>query len=286
MKSRYVFRAAAKVNLSLYVTGRRVDGYHLLDSVMQSVDLFDTVTVTPGGKGITISSPVCNDESNIAYKAANLYLDAASLDCGVHIAIDKRIPVCGGLGGGSADAAAVLAALNAAFARFDEQQLIELAVQLGADVPFCLIGGTARCLGIGEIMQPISSAANYRLVLISDGDKPSTGEMYNRIDALPARQCADNERLVSALKSGNIAAASECMSNDFSDVWPCDMLQNKFALMYDCGAIKCGLSGSGPTAFGIFTDATAAERCLERARALYSIVNLCAPTYSGCSEIE
>lgn len=286
MKNRFVYNACAKVNLSLFVTGKREDGYHLLDSVMQSVDLCDTVTVTLGGNGVTIDSPVCCDDSNIACKAAKLYLTAAGIDCGVHIDIDKRIPVCGGLGGGSADAAAVLAALNRAFSRFDDDGLRSLAVQLGADVPFCLTGGTARCLGIGEYMQPIESTAEYYLVLVSDGYKPSTGDMYRRIDDIGEFILPSNERLAEALRSGDVSAAAQCIDNVFAAVWPSDELDKKYRFMYDCGAVECGLSGSGPTVFGIFTDKSAAERCLSRASQQYSTVNMCSPSKSGCTEIE
>lgn len=286
MKSRFVYRACAKVNLSLFVTGKREDGYHLLDSVMQSVDLCDTVTVTLGGEGITIDSPICNNESNVAYKAALLYLTKAGLECGVNIAIDKCIPACGGLGGGSADAAAVLAALNKAFGRFDLEELCALAVRLGADVPFCLTGGTARCLGIGEIMQPVVGAADYCMVLISDGDKPSTGEMYRRIDGLDIHKSPNNVQLAAALACGNITAAAQLIHNDFAAVWPGDELDAKFRLMYDCGAIKCGLSGSGPTVFGLFTDAAASENCVNQARKHFSLVSLCRPSKSGLTEIE
>ena len=279
-------KAYAKVNLSLDITGKRADGYHLLDSVMQSVSLFDTVTVEKASDGIVIDCPVCGDRSNIAYKASEMYLDAAGIASGVRITVDKHIPVCGGLGGGSADCATTLLALNGIFGAFTADKLANMAGSLGADVPFCMVGGTARCRGIGELIEPLPAIRGLYLVLISDGDKPSTGEMYRRIDGASALSHPDNGALSAEIARGDLRAASAHMLNVFESVWERTELDAKFALLRLHGAFHCGLSGSGPTVFGLFDSREAAENCAVSARKIYRLVNICHAVESGCEIIE
>ena len=162
--------APAKINLYLDVVKRRENGYHDIESIMHTVSLADTVTVEDIEEGIVITSNfphVPTDEKNIAFKAAKAFFAATGINSGARIHIEKRIPVASGLAGGSTNAAATLKALNSLFKKpLSQSALMELGATLGADVPFCILGGCAKCEGLGEIMTPIPSLKN-RTVLIS-----------------------------------------------------------------------------------------------------------------------
>ena len=169
-------RAEAKLNLTLEVGARRADGYHDVDTVMHSISLCDVVTLgVLDSIEVTCAGLDCDAQDNIAYKAARAFFARAGLSGGVRIDIAKGIPVGAGLGGGSADAAAVLRGLNALYGRpLDASALLELAAGVGADVPFCLLGGAARCRGIGERVEPLPSAGGVHAVVVYDGTAAST----------------------------------------------------------------------------------------------------------------
>ena len=180
-------KANAKINLTLDVLGKRDDGYHLIDSVFQSVSLGDIVTVNKCDviRVDCTDSTIC-DESNIAYKAAKMLKDEFNLPGGISIQLKKVIPVAAGMAGGSSDAAAVLVALNKLYeTNLSEDELCEIGLSVGADVPFCIIGGTARVGGIGEKMEKLPDMPQCAIIIIKHGQKLSTADMYRQVDAYP-----------------------------------------------------------------------------------------------------
>lgn len=250
--------ACAKINLALSVIGKRPDGYHELDTVMQSVDLSDTVYIERAAEIKIDGTPFAQGKS-IEYKAAKLFSETVGTG-GAYIRTEKRIPIAAGLGGGSADAAAVLAGMNRLYGTgLTESELCSLAVKLGADVPFLISGGTARAKGIGERLTVLKAMPRVYFVIIKADGKPSTGEMFSRLDKTEYIK-PDIEKTVKAIESGNTDMLLSSLSNSFEILWEnSDILKTVNAL----GADAAGLSGSGPARFAVFKEKTAAERARE-----------------------
>ncbi len=242
----------AKINLTLGITGKREDGYHLLDTVMQSVTLSDKLVIAPSKeiKVICKSLPLDGNE-NIAYKAANLFFDETGIKKGAKIVIKKNIPEAAGMGGGSADAAAVLIVLNKIYnTELSNEKLEQMAIKLGADVPFFIRGGTQRAEGIGEILTPLKDFKKGYFVLVKCEKKPSTGEMYRKVDSenppLP-----QTDKFIELFENGNYESAADLFDNSFKCVW---VNSEAYKKLKDAGAKNIALSGSGPTWFAYFTD--------------------------------
>lgn len=258
-------KACAKINLTLDVLGKREDGYHLIDSVFQSVSLCDIVSVEKSN----VISVVCTDtticsESNIAYKAAQKFFEHTGVIGGANIVIEKHIPLASGMGGGSADAAAVIVALDKLYnTNLSQQQLCEIGLSVGADVPFCIVGGTARVGGIGEQMNKLFDMPDCAMLLIKHGEKMSTADMYKRVDAFP-QQYFYTQPMVNAINNGDLNAICKNVFNAFSSVCKNDILINDIKQTNACSV---SLSGSGPTVFAIYSDidhANAAKTKLEQ----------------------
>ena len=251
-------KANAKINLVLDITGKREDGYHLIDTVMQSVDLYDEVSVSADSEiTVACSGSGLDNENNIAYKAAVLFFEKTGKSGGAKIRIDKNIPAAAGLGGGSADAAAVLLALNKIYdAGLSENALCEIALKLGADVPFFIKGGTQRAEGIGEILTPIKPLDKGHFILIKHGNKPSTGEMYRRLDSENPPH-PDANAVIKAVEKGDLKALAESMDNSFIAVNPPFVLKER---LLELGAMAVSLSGSGPTHFALFAEKADAKK--------------------------
>ncbi len=255
-------KAYAKINLTLDIIGKRADGYHLIDSVMQSVSLADEITVEKADE-ITVEcgkSEICG-EHNIAYKAAQSFFYHTSLSGGAKIAIEKQIPLAAGLGGGSADAAAVICALDKIYdTKLSMAKLQQIALTVGADVPFCISGGTARVGGIGEEIKPVNACPDCTLVLIKHGKKLSTADMYKKIDSAPA-VCRNTPNAVDALACGSLQSLSKNIGNAFSAVCFDENLIND---MNATAPFAVSLSGSGPTVFALYEDSAAAKAAAEK----------------------
>ena len=271
-------RACAKLNLTLDVTGRRPDGYHDMTMVMQSVDLCDTLTVALAKDGrIEVSCGALSGEDNLAYEAARRYLTAAGASCGVRVSIEKAIPVCGGLAGGSADAAGVLAALDRLIGGVPKPALEALALSLGADVPFALLGGTALAEGVGERLKPLAPLRDCVFLLMSAGEKDSTGAMFRRLDELAEPFRPDTAGVLRALSAGDARQAAAAFGNAFAPLWENDRTRRIRQIMLDSGAWSVSLSGAGPTLFGTFADEASARLC-QAALAPEGEAVLCRPT--------
>jgi len=252
---RLVLSAAAKVNLTLEVLGRRADGYHEIATVMQTIDLADRLTLeeAPGLELRAVGSPIPTDATNLAVRAAAALRDAAGIDRGVRIRLDKRIPVAAGLGGGSSDAAAVLVGLNRLWRlRWPRERLEAVAVSLGMDVPFFLRGGTALGTGRGEKLRHVAGPG-FALVLVNPGVGSSTAETYGRVTPGMYTGGERSRSLLAALASRRTAQIAEHLHNALeAALGPVErhVVKMKAALMA-AGALGAAMSGSGPTVFGL-----------------------------------
>lgn len=258
-------RANAKINLTLDVLGKREDGYHLIDSVFQSISLCDTVTVDKSDVILVdcTDSDICQ-EANIAYKATKKFFEYTGVSGGAKITIEKQIPLAAGLGGGSADAAAVIVALNKIYnTKLSQQQLCEIGLTVGADVPFCIVGGTARVGGIGEKMQAITDMPDCAILLIKHGKKLSTADMYRQVDAFPQDKYY-TDAMVQGIIDGRLDVVCSSVYNAFDSVCDNEKLVNDIKTT---NPLAVSLSGSGPTVFAIYSDiqtASNAKALLEK----------------------
>lgn len=275
-----LIKAHAKINISLDVVGKREDGYHLLKMIMQMIDLYDLIEVNKIRSGIKLS---CNkhyipvDERNLAYKAAKLFLEEYSIKEGVEINIKKNIPVAAGLAGGSTDVAAVLKAMNNIFkVQATEDQLMKLGVKIGADVPYCIIGGTALCEGIGEIVTPLESFKNQILVLVKPNFGVSTKEVYQALDITKIQRHPSTDILISGIEQNNLKSVSDNMKNILENVTlkKHSILRDIKREMVNMGALGALMSGSGPTVFGFFDDMLRAQMCYDKFKTKYTEVFL------------
>ena len=266
-------KANAKINLSLSVLGKREDGYHELDTVMQSIGLGDTVYIEKSNI-ITVECGEFGGEENIAFKTAEAFFKASGIKAGAAIRIQKRIPSAAGLGGGSADAAAVLVGLDRLYeTRLSYERFLNIAVRLGADVPFLIRGGTARARGIGEELEPLKPLCGCYFLIAKGEDKPSTGEMFSRLDSAEYNK-PDVDKAALALNSGNLSAVLSLMDNSFAALWQKSYVK---AELLKTHADAVSLSGSGPAWFAVYRDkdrAVAAEKTL---KALNIPVFMCEP---------
>ena len=262
--------ANAKINLYLDITGLREDKYHNIETVMHTVDLRDSVTVSLDDSGrirLTCDKPyIPTDEKNIAHKAAALFLSEAGKKKGVSIAIKKRIPVGGGLGGSSTDGAAVLSALNYLLGKpFSEDELLVLSSKLGADVPFCLKKGAALCSGIGDEITPLPTLKSTFAVIIKPTFSLNTKEMYSRFDSSEKLPAPDKEKIIKAVRDNDFSSVTANLYNAF---WSAAKLLRpeiaKFpGLLAGSGAQGACMSGSGSCVFGLFDSMKKAESAKE-----------------------
>ena len=259
-------KAYAKLNLWLDITGFRGDGYHTLNAVMRRIDLYDDVTVeTCYGGEVTIECDdpnVPTDGWNIAYRAAKAFFAKMRKNVGVNIAIKKRIPVGAGLGGSSADGAAVLTALNELCGRpLDSFGLCSLGAELGADVPFCITGGTARCTGIGEIMQPID-CVDFTALVVVPGFACSTADAYKKYDESPLREQPGFDAFCGGIAYSRLLLVNN-MYNVFSELYDDPVLSRLRHNILAAGAEGACMTGSGSAVFGIFADEASAKKAAE-----------------------
>ena len=260
-------QAFAKLNLTLDVLGKRPDGYHDLRMVMQSITLGDTLTLEPGGEGVRVQTDLHflpTGPKNLAAAAAPRFYETLGRPVpGLEISIRKRIPVCAGMAGGSTDAAAVLRALNQrAGSPLTPAELARVGEQVGSDVPYCVLGGTALAEGRGERLTPLPALPRCWVVVCKPEFAISTPELFARIDSVRLRCRPDTDGLLSALEEGDLGGAARRMYNVFEDVLPPrqrDRVGELENALIQAGALGANMSGTGPTAFGLFDCPEAAE---------------------------
>ncbi|MBE7011608.1 MAG: 4-(cytidine 5'-diphospho)-2-C-methyl-D-erythritol kinase [Ruminococcaceae bacterium] len=262
----YSASAYAKINLSLDILGKLPNGYHSVEMVMQQIPLSDEVTVSVE-KGneifLSCSNPsVPTDHSNTAYKAARLFLDETELSAKIRIHIEKNIPVAAGMAGGSTDGAAVLKLLNQAFDNpLSEEKILKLCLNIGADVPFCYLGGCALSRGIGEILTPVSSLKNAYIVIGKPQLDVSTKWVYQNFKLENVTKHPDTSSVISAISNGDLALLKNSSANVLESVTEKEypVISDYKKLLNDNGAVFSMMSGSGPTVFGIFDNKTMSE---------------------------
>lgn len=259
--------AYAKINLGLDVLRRREDGYHDVCMIMQSLELHDTITIekTLSG-GIILKNNLSylpSDKDNLVYKAAALFLNTISSKDGLSIRLRKEIPVAAGLAGGSSDAAAALTALNRLYsAGLSTKELMKLGVTLGADVPYCIMLGTALSEGIGEVLTPLASMPECYILLVKPGISVSTKYVYENLHLSEASIHPDIPGIKAALEQGALKPLAEKMDNILQTVTERDypVITDIKRKMTGLGALSSLMSGSGPTVFGIYRDFTSAKK--------------------------
>jgi len=253
-------KAHAKINLSLDVIRKREDGYHDLKMIMQTIDLCDILNIDIIEKGIEITSNnrwIPLNQDNIAYKAAKLIIDEYNIQAGVKIKIQKNIPIAAGLAGGSSNAAAVLKGMNTMFdLNIPESRLMELGKCIGADVPFCIKGGTMLAEGIGDILTDLGDFEGIYLVLIKPKIGVSSAYVYKNLCLDKVNERPSTDKLIEQLKNKNIEFIASNMKNVLETVTipKHDIIREIKNKLIKAGALGSMMSGSGPTVFGIFKD--------------------------------
>ncbi len=274
-------RAPAKLNLALDVTGRRDDGYHTLRTVMQTVDWCDTVTVDftdDTAIHLTCDGGIPADESNIAYRAAALFREKTGSTQGVSVTVKKHIPSQAGMAGGSADGAAVLKALNElSGAPLAQEELLALGAKLGADVPFCLLGGTALATGIGTELTPLPPLAPCWFVVVKPEGGVSTPEAYRLLDSAPSLLHPDVDALCTAIKNNDLCGVIPCMGNSFEEPLALPCTADIVARLKKHGAAAALLTGSGSAVFGLFVEQSMALEASQQLQKHYPLTRVCQP---------
>ena len=276
-------KCRAKINLSIDVLGKRTDGYHLVEMIMQTIDLFDIIKIFSLEEDKIIiesnSNDIPLDSSNIVYKAVDLIKQKFNIKKGAKIYIEKNIPIAAGMAGGSSNAAAILIGLNKLWGlNMNQNELKDLGLQLGADVPFCIEGGSSLAENIGEKLKKIDGLSQDAFILVC---KPelfvSTKEIYEAIDSKIIDKRPDNKLLIELLKENNIRLLSKKMYNVLEEVtkekYP--VIKEIEKIMMDNNALGSMMSGSGPTVFGIYETREDAEKCkailLEKFKQVYVV---------------
>ncbi len=280
--------AHGKINLYLDVLNKREDGYHNIRSVMQTVSLHDIINLRIEASSNNTIEIQCSvpyikcDNTNLVYKAAKLFIEKSGIQCtNFKFYIEKNIPVSAGMAGGSADAAAALRLLNEAyFLPYTEDELCHMGRAIGADVPFCIKGGTCICEGVGEKLTRLPTFSDICIVSAIDSSSVSTPKAFGMLDALYGTECTDSasiDKIIEAVSNKDISAVCASLYNKFENVI---IPENKgVALIKDTlllnGALGSLMSGSGPSVFGIFSDENSAKRAADVLLSLGIRANVC-----------
>lgn len=260
-------KARAKINLGLDVVRKREDGYHEVRMIMQTINLYDKITLRrqdrPGIRVTTNLNYLPVNEDNLVYKAAKLLMDEFHVEQGLKIDLNKFIPVAAGMAGGSSDAAAVLVGTNRMFRLgLTKKQLMERAVKIGADVPYCVMRGTALAEGIGEKLTPLPPMPPCHILIAKPKVHVSTKFVYGNLRANELKEHPDIDGQLDALEKGNLKELAARMGNVLETVtipeYP--VIDQIKQIMLEGGALNAMMSGSGPTVFGLFDDEEAARR--------------------------
>lgn len=265
-ENRVIAKSYAKINLSLDILGKLENGYHEVKMIMQSVNLFDLVIVDKAPGGISLQTNIKTlptGSKNIAYRACELFFRRTGIKGGAKILIHKNIPIAAGLAGGSGNAAAVLCALNALYdARLTDAQLSSIGTELGADVAYCIFGGTQLAEGIGEKLTPLPSLSPYAVVLVKPPVNISTQDIYTKTDYAPNLKHPDTDALLKAVSENNYTDICKNLGNIIETVTisDCPEISEIKKQMLEQGADGTLMSGSGPTVFGLFADNETAKK--------------------------
>ncbi len=270
--------APAKLNLSLDITGVDEKGYHLLDMVMQTISVFEYVTLTKQAD-ISISSNakfIPTDEKNTAVKAAIKFFEYTNIEGGAHIHIKKNVPIKAGMAGGSADAAGVIVGLNYMYETdLSIDQMCEIGLMCGSDIPFMIYGGTKRIQGTGDIVLSAPQMPDCHFVICMPSKGVSTPQAYANFDANPTENIVETDKLLNAIKKKDIADIAKYISNDLEDAAESKDTQPIKQALLELGALGSMMTGSGAAVFGIFSDEETAKNAAENL--------LSNPKYANCN---
>ena len=266
-------KAYGKINIGLDVIRKREDGYHDLNMIMQTVGVYDDVIISREDGTQTYEIEVStdadilpNDKGNLAFMAAKVLMEAYDIKSKVKIHINKRIPIAGGMAGGSADCAAVLRGVNKLFQLgLTDEQLQEYGVKLGADVPYCIVGGTKRAQGIGEILTDLPTPPKCYVIIAKPDAFVSTKFVYSHIRPAQIENHPDIDGIIESIKAGDLYGMCEKIANVMEDVtipeYP--IIQKVKDILKSNGAVNALMSGSGPTVFGIYDDEEKAKQSMD-----------------------
>lgn len=266
-------KAYGKINIGLDVIRKREDGYHDLDMIMQTVGVYDDVIISREDGTQTYEIEVStdadilpNDKGNLAFMAAKVLMEAYDIKAKVKIHINKRIPIAGGMAGGSADCAAVLRGVNQLFQLgLTDEQLQEYGVKLGADVPYCIVGGTKRAQGMGEILTDLPTPPKCYVIIAKPDAFVSTKFVYSHIRPAQIENHPDIDGIIESIKAGDLYGMCEKIANVMEDVtipeYP--IIQKVKDILKSNGAVNALMSGSGPTVFGIYDDEEKAKQSMD-----------------------
>ena len=266
-------KAFGKLNLSLDVTGRRGDGYHLVRMVMQTVDVYDTVTIRRTARREieveTDGGTLPAGPGNLVWQAAHVMRRRYGITDGLSIHLKKRIPIAAGMAGGSADAAAVFRLLREWYVpEASNEDLERLSLPLGADIPYCITGGTKLCEGIGEVLTPLPTAPACFLVIVRPDISVSTGWVYREFDGIPTQEVRhpDVDGQVNAIRRGDLGGMCDCLGNVLEqktgEVYPVIGGLERYCLAQ--GARGALMTGSGPTVFAVYNEKDRADAAFAR----------------------
>lgn len=268
---RISLKAMGKINLALDVLGRRDNGYHDVRMVMQSVQIYDRIVLSREKEpGITLKTNrpyLPADARNLAYQAAQLLMDEFEIGEGVHIDLQKFLPVAAGMAGGSSDAAAVLFGMNRMFRLgLHTEDLMERGLKLGADIPFCILRGTVLAEGVGEILTPLANAPQCHVLIAKPGVNVSTGYVYEQIDKQEITDHPDIDGMLRAIEAQDLRAMASKLGNVLENVTKAEypLIGEIEKIMLEEGALGSVMSGSGPTVFGLFEEEERALRAYDR----------------------
>ena len=263
-------KAYGKINLGLDVIRKRPDGYHDLDMIMQMVDVYDDVIIEKkAGEEIVVKADAAvlsNGKDNLAYMAAKMLFDEFGIKSGVEITIHKRIPIAGGMAGGSSDCATTLIGINEMFnLGLSKQQLMERGVKLGADVPYCVLGGTAIAREIGEVLTPLPTPPQCHVIIAKPPISVSTAYVYGHIRPDEITKRPDIEQMTLAIKEQDLNKLSDLLYNVMEEVTVSEypVIEKLKSIMLENGALNSIMSGSGPTVFGLFDDREKAQAAMK-----------------------
>ena len=255
-------RAMAKINLGLDIIGKREDGYHEVRMIMQTIRMYDVLEIrkkTSPGISLSTNLPyIPCDERNLVYKAAKILMDEFHVEEGLSMKLTKSVPVAAGMAGGSSDAAAAFVGVNRLFhLSLSQEELMKRAVQVGADVPYCVMRGTALAEGIGEKLTRLPDLPGCYILIGKPGINVSTRTAYENLDLNEIRRRPDIDGMICDIKNKDLYSMTGKMENVFEPgiMAKYPVIREIRDLMEKQGALKAMMSGSGPTVFGIFDDA-------------------------------
>ena len=284
--------APAKINLSLDIAGKRDDGYHDVAMVMQAVSLYDTVTVSDEvdeaqqcyTKVTCDVAGIPTGDSNIVCKAARAFFSHCNIEQKkITVDIEKKIPSQAGLAGGSTDAAAVILALNRIFdTKLTDKEMCEIGACVGADVPFCIVGGTKLAKGIGTTLEKLPNLTKCHILICKPDVNVSTAEAYAKADSKPSKGFLVTDEIVKHIFRRSLRAVCECLYNEFEAVMQIEEINEIKRTMKKNKALGACMSGSGSAVFGIFLEEKKALKCQENMSTDFDKLYVCTPISGGC----